>query len=128
MYTPDSILLFYLFKVSIITSKHVKALFWTYCGFLRMWSFRLLKRQVIRCDCQGTLTVFQMQTPGDSFSIWIFFTPNSCQCHTHSFFGLPVHISTVYLSGIGPLNCVRAPLWFRMLSELFVEFRVSRLL
>ena len=41
---------------------------------------------------------------------------------TQSFFGHTVHMCIVYLSGTEG-----TPLWFRTLSENFVEFRVSRL-
>ena len=52
---------------------------------------------------------------------WIFFTPNSCQCHTQSFLGLPVHISTVHWSetegphyGLGCCQNLEYLDWFKM--------------
>ena len=42
MYTPYSILLFYLFKVSIVTSKHVKALFSSYCEYSEKVKYKAL--------------------------------------------------------------------------------------
>ena len=57
----------------------------------------------------------QIKSPGTSFSFLVFCTPNSCQCHTQSFLGLLVHISTVYWSGTeGPhcgLGCCQNVLW-----------------
>ena len=42
-------------------------------------------------------------------------------CCIQNFLGIPVHISTAYLSATE-----RPPVWFRMLPENFLELRVSR--
>ena len=51
----------------------------------------------------------------------IFFTPNSCQCYTQSFLGLPVHMSTVYWSeteephyGLGCFQNLEYLDWFKI--------------
>ena len=45
-----------------------------------------------------------------------------CQCFTQSFLGIPVHISTLYLSGTEGLRP-----WFGAISGKSLEFNVARL-